>query len=104
MKIWAVIIVLVHFSCGLSDEEAGRLVRAEYERRVAQLKTEQSEICRREALHIAEGRADSIRLAMRLNPLKDTLYTPPKPTRPVFIKTDSTRVNSKQTVKPIIVN
>ena len=63
---------------------------------------EQTQICDRAAEEEAELIADSLISLMQINPLKDSLYRPFVPPKPSFIKTDSTVVNSKQTVKPII--
>jgi len=89
-------------SCGLSEEEVVRIATQEYERKARLLRQQEADICKKAALEIAEIKADSIVRSLQLNPLKDTLYRPPVPPKPAFIETDSARVNSKQTVKPIL--
>lgn len=89
-------------SCGITEEEYNKLVIQEYERQMALFVKEQTEICDRAAEKEAEVIADSLISLMKINPLKDSLYRPFVPPKPDFIRTDSTVVNSKQTVKPII--
>ena len=89
-------------SCGITEEEYNQLVIQEYERQMALFVKEQTEVCDRAAEEEAELIADSLISLMKINPLKDSLYRPFVPPKPDFIKTDSTVVNSKQTVKPIV--
>jgi hypothetical protein len=102
MGICCMLSMMTILSCGLSDEEFKRLAKEEYDRKVSMLSQEKRNLCYREALIIAEQMADSIIRDMNLNPLQDTLYRPAKPERPSFIKTDTTILISKETVKPII--
>lgn len=98
-SIWIAIAIC---SCGISEEEYNQLVIQEYERQMNIFIKEQNQICDREAEIEAEVIADSLISLMQINPLKDSLYRPFVPPKPDYISTDSTVVNSKQTVKPII--
>ena len=89
-------------SCNISEEEYNRLAQEEYERKAEILRKERREICLKEKLIRAEILADSIIRQLKLNPLKEDQYRPTIPARPDFVKTDSTTVNSKQSVKPIL--
>ncbi len=89
-------------SCGISEEEFDRLVIQEYERKIELFIMEQKLLCDKEADEEAELVVDSLISLLQINPLKDSLYRPFVPPKPDYVKTDSTVVNSKQTVKPII--
>ena len=96
-------LLLVIFSgCGLSDEEVLRMATEEFERKSALLRQEQLYFCQKAALAEAEKQADSIISEMRISPLHESLYRPVVPPKPSFISTDSTRLFSKDSVKPIL--
>lgn len=88
--------------CGPTHEEILQMATTEYERKAALLRKEQEAICKKTAFAEAERQADSIIFQMRINPLKKPLYRPPVPPKPTFVPTDSTRLKSKHSVKPIL--
>lgn len=94
--------LLTLVSCGLSEEDMMRLAKLEFENKVKLLEQERSLICNKDADARAEILADSIIRELRINPLKDSLYRPFVPPKPTYVETDSTVVNSKQSVKPIL--
>lgn len=96
------LVMVIFMACGMSEEEMVTLAKTEYERQVKILEIEQSKLCFKSALAIAEDKADSIIYFLRINPLKEDLYRPDVPDKPDFVPTDSLLINSKQTVKPII--
>lgn len=96
------LIAIMLGSCGISEDEYDRLVKQEYERQVKHFIIEQNKLCDKAAEEEAEIIVDSLISLLQINPLKDSLYRPYVPPKPDYIKTDSTAVNSKQTVKPII--
>ena len=98
----ALILSVLSISCAPTDEERDVLVKEEYLRKAEILQTERAEVCKKEALWRAEAIADSIIRQMRLNPLKENQYRPPVPERPDYVPTDSTAINIKRTVKPIL--
>ena len=79
------------------------MARVDFERQKAELRNEQFKICENNALIQAEQMADSIIREMRINPLKDSLYQPKAPPKPEYVETDSVILNSKRSVKPILV-
>ena len=89
-------------ACKLSKEEKEMLAKAEFERKVSELKAERERVCYKNAFAEAELLADSIVRTLQINPLGDSLYRPEIPQRPDFVPTDSIEVNSKRSVKPII--
>jgi len=95
-------LVLLTFSCTISEEERNILIQGEFKRKADILKAERAEVCKKEALWRAEVIADSIIRHLRLNPLKESQYRPPVPERPDYVPTDSTAVNTKRSVKPIL--
>ena len=97
--IWITFLVC---SCGMSTEERDRLIKEEFERKMNVFIAEQTQRCDKAAEEEAEIIADSLISLMHINPLKDSLYRPFVPPKPDYVQTDSTVVNSKQTVKPII--
>jgi len=96
------VITCIIVGCGISDAEFKRLAEEEYQRQLGNFVQERALLCNREADLAAEIIADSLISKMHINPLKDSLYRPYVPPKPVYIKTDSAVVNSKQTVKPIL--
>ena len=86
----------------MSEDEIQDLAFKEFERKERQLREERSQLCIQEILVEAERQADSIIKKMDINPLSDTLYRPVIPSRPIFVKTDSSLINSKGSVKPLI--
>ncbi len=97
-----VIFIMSLSSCGISNEEVVELAKEEYDRKVQILREEQRLICIKSALEEAERQADSIIFQMRINPLGKSLYRPRVPPKPSYIITDSTVINSKHSVKPIL--
>lgn len=97
-----IISCLLFTGCDISEEEYDRLVEEEYKRKAELLRKERIDICMKEKLYRAELLADSIIKYRQLNPLRENQYRPNIPARPDFIQTDSTAVNSKQSVKPIL--
>lgn len=95
-------ILSIFTSCGPSDEDIEREARLVYEQKVAQLKSSQAQECLEEAIQNAEILVDSILAQRAENPLIDSLYRPPAPNRPDFVPLDSSILNSKRSVKPII--
>ena len=77
------------------------LAKQEFERKVMDLRTERERVCYKNAFAEAEILSDSIVRTLQINPLGDSLYRPAVPSRPDFVPTDSTEVNSKRSVKPI---
>lgn len=96
------LLALLVIGCTISEEERDRLVEEEYLRKAEILQTERAEVCKKEALWRAEAIADSIIRKLRLDPLNENQYRPPVPERPEYVPTDSSAVNTKRSVKPIL--
>ena len=89
-------------SCGLSEEEKLELARQECDRKLVAFEKEQRDNCRRAVLGEAERQADSIIISMNIDPLNEELYRPTIPPKPDFVPTDTIKLNSKHSVKPIV--
>ena len=102
-KIWTILCCLAIFSsCGLSKEEMLELARQECDRKLAAFEKEQRDNCKRAVLGEAERQADSIIISMDIDPMKEDLYRPTIPPKPDFVPTDTIKLNSKHSVKPIV--
>ena len=97
-----VLTVVMIGSCKPSEEEIQAQVLAQYDIKVAALKTKKHAECQVEALRLAEIIADSIVYNFQINPLSDPLYQPIIPSRPDYIPVDSSVFDSKRSVKPIL--
>ncbi len=96
--------IFLWFSCGPSKEELRQQAIAEMNIKIETLKTKKRQECEAQAFMEAEVFVDSIIEAMFLNPINDTLYSPPVPPKPKYVSVDSSVFNSQSSVKPVVEN
>lgn len=91
-------------SCGPSKDDLQQQAIAELNIKIETLKSKKKKECEAQAFLEAEIYVDSIIEAMFLNPINDSLYSPPVPPKPKYIQVDSSVFNSQSSVKPVVEN
>ncbi len=96
------VVLFTLVSCANDEQEILRLAQIEYDRKMELIRRNQQRNCIEEYLVLAESIVDSLILQINPQPLSSYEYAPYIPQRPAFKPPDSTILNSKNFVKPII--